>query len=296
VNHMLAYEHLFAPNVAGTAELVRLALSTRQKRFDFVSSAAVTLLVDTARGNDEDSPLVPSIPLSDAYAAGYGASKWAAEALLQSAHRRFGLPVNVFRGDMMMPHTRYRGQINVPDMITRLLYSIIMTGLAPLSFYELAADGSRARAHYDGLPVDFIADTMVGIGAAGREELRTFNVCNYHDDGVSLDTMVDWIESAGYPIERVRDHAEWARRFAGKLATLTEAQRQHSSLAIVGYFDKPHPAHESAAGSRHFAAAVRELSSTVPHLSEAYIHKYLDDMHRLGLIAAPKQARVADVA
>jgi fatty acid CoA ligase FadD9 len=240
--------------------------------------------------------LLPSVTLSDGYAAGYGISKWAAEALLQSAHRRFGLPVNVFRGDMMMPHTRYRGQINVPDMITRLLYSIIMTGLAPLSFYELEADGNRARAHYDGLPVDFIADAMVGIGTEAQREIRTFNVCNYHDDGVSLDTIVDWIESAGYALERVRDHAEWARRFEAKLGTLTEAQRQHSSLAIMGYFSKPHPAHEPAAGSRHFSAAVRGLSRTVPHLTETYIHKYLDDMSLLGLIGAPKKARVADVA
>lgn len=298
VNHMLAYEHLFGPNVAGTAELVRLALTTRQKRFDFVSSAAVTLLVDPARGNDEDSPLLPRVTLSDDYAAGYGVSKWASEALLQSAQRRYGLPVNVFRGDMMMPHTRYHGQINVPDMITRLLYSIVLTGLAPESFYEREPNGSRARTHYDGLPVDYIAEAMVGIGTVAHREIRTFNISNHHDDGVSLDTMVDWIESAGYPLERIRDHAEWVRRFEAKLSTLTDAQRQRSSLAIMGYLDKPHPAHQPSAGSEHFTAAVRDLPgwNGVPHLTEAYVHKYLDDMHRLGLIASSKEARVADVA
>jgi fatty acid CoA ligase FadD9 len=112
VNHRLSYEHLFGPNVFGTAELVRLALTKRQKRIDNVSSAAVTLLVDSSAGNDEDSPLLQSVALSDEYAAGYGASKWAAETLLQTAKRRFGLPVNTFRGDMILPHTRYKGQIN----------------------------------------------------------------------------------------------------------------------------------------------------------------------------------------
>ena len=179
VNHRLSYEHLFGPNVFGTAELIRLALTRRQKRFDNVSSAAVTLLVDESNGNNEDSPLRPSVTLSDEYASGYGASKWAAERLLQNANQRFGLPVNTFRGDMIMPHTRYKGQINVPDMITRLLYSIIMTGLAPYSFYELGPDGGRARAHYDGLPVDFIAGAMVGIGSRAHREVRTFNVFNH---------------------------------------------------------------------------------------------------------------------
>ena len=97
-------------------------------------------------------------------AIGYADSKWAAEQLLHSAHRRFGLPVNVFRGDMMLAHRRYQQQINVPDIFTRLLYSVIMTGLAPASFYRLEPDGSRPRAHYDGLPVDFIAAAIVGIG------------------------------------------------------------------------------------------------------------------------------------
>jgi hypothetical protein len=79
------------------------------------------------------------------------------EVLLQSAQQRFRLPVNVYRGDMMLAHSRYKGQINVPDSFTRPLYSIITTGLTPESFYELATDGHRPKAHYDGWPVDFIA-------------------------------------------------------------------------------------------------------------------------------------------
>ena len=103
---MLAYEDLFGPNVAGTAELVRLALTHRQKRFDFVSSAATTYLIDRSAGNDEDIAAAAEDRLTASF--GYGASKWAAEQLLHSAHRRFGLPVNVFRGDMMLAHRHYR--------------------------------------------------------------------------------------------------------------------------------------------------------------------------------------------
>lgn len=39
-------------------------------------------------------------------------------------------------------------------------------------------------------------------------------------------------------------------------------------------------------GSQHFEDAVRRLSeeNEVPHLTEEFIAKYLDDMRRLGLI------------
>ena len=50
VNHVLPYEDLFGPNVAGTAELVRLALTVRRKRFDYISSAATTYLIDRGTG------------------------------------------------------------------------------------------------------------------------------------------------------------------------------------------------------------------------------------------------------
>jgi fatty acid CoA ligase FadD9 len=135
---------------------------------------------------------------------------------------------------MMLAHCYYHQQINVTDVFTRLLYSVIMTGLAPLSFYELAPDGRRQKAHYDGLPVDFVAGSVVGISAEPHREIRTFHVANYHaDEGASLDTFVDWIQSAGYRVERVPDHREWIDRFEATLKALPDEQRQHSSLAVL---------------------------------------------------------------
>ena len=65
------------------------------------------------------------------YASGYATSKWAGEVLLREAHARFGIPVSNFRSDMILAHSRWRGQLNVPDMFTRWVYSIVKTGLAP---------------------------------------------------------------------------------------------------------------------------------------------------------------------
>ena len=297
VNHVLSYEDLFGPNVVGTAELVRLALTKRQKGIDFISSVATTHLLERDAGNNEDTPLRPKITLSNRYASGYGASKWAGEQLLHSAHRRFGLPVNVFRGDMMLANRRYHEQINLPDVFTRLLYSVVVTGIAPKSFYQLAPDGSRQSAHYDGLPVDFIAAAIVGIGAEPHRGIRTFHVLNHHvDDGMSLDQFVDWIEEAGYPVKRIPSHGEWLRQFEARLRALPEEKRQRSSVNVLASLSHPYPAHERMFGSRHFQEAVRKLpvGPDVPHLDQTFILKCLDDMRRLGLIPAPAMTIAAE--
>jgi fatty acid CoA ligase FadD9 len=290
VNHMLSYQNLFEPNVVGTAELIRLALTGRQKRFDYVSSVAVPHMNPALTHASEDTDArigAETIPLGDHYAQGYGISKWAGEMLLRDAHQRFGLPVNVFRADMILAHSRFKGQINVPDMFTRLLFSIVKTGIAPGSFYELEADGGRPRAHYDGLPVDFIAATMQQIGGRPHDGFKTYNFVNMHDDGISLDRIVDWIVSAGYPVQRIKDHADWRQRFADKLRHLPDEERQHSSLTILGHFAHPHRAHPEPLKFDNFIAAVRNIPAgpDVPHLSEVFIHKYLDDMRRLGLLS-----------
>jgi fatty acid CoA ligase FadD9 len=297
VNHRLSYENLFEPNVVGTAELIRLALTGRQKSFDYISSTAVPLM-HPALQVDEDSDVRiggASCTLSDGYAVGYGASKWAGEVLLRDAHERHGLPVNVFRADMILAHRRYVGQINVPDMFTRLLFSLIATRTAPLSFYRPAADGGRARAHYDGLPVDFIAAVMQQLGAEATDAFRTYNIVNMHDDGVSLDCIVDWVASAGYAIRRITDYHDWLAEFEDRLRALPEEERQLSSLAIMGGFSQPADPASAHPASRNFAAAVRRLTAgpSVPGIDEAFIHKYLADMRSLDLVPAPAEATFA---
>ena len=164
------------------------------------------------------------------YADGYANSKWAGEVLLREAHDRFGLPVSVFRSDMILAHSQYQGQINVPDMFTRWLFSIVVTGLAPRSFYTSGA----AKPHYDGLPVDFTADSdrhaRRGLRCSGY---RTYHVVNPHDDGISMDTFIDWAIEAGYGFKRIDDYDDWYRRFETALRGLPEKQRQHSSLPLL---------------------------------------------------------------
>jgi fatty acid CoA ligase FadD9 len=135
--------------------------------------------------------LSPSRPINDSYANGYNNSKWAAELLLREAHDQCGLPVAVFRCDMILSDTRYAGQVNVPDVFTRTMLSVVATGIAPGSFYELDANGNRQRAHYDGLPVDFIAEAIATLGAGVENGYQTYHVLNPDDDGIGFDRFVD---------------------------------------------------------------------------------------------------------
>ena len=54
---------------------------------------------------DEDADIrvvSPIRTIDDSYANGYATSKWAGEVLLREAHDQCGLPVAVFRSDMIL--------------------------------------------------------------------------------------------------------------------------------------------------------------------------------------------------
>ena len=289
VNHVLRYEDLFGPNVIGTAELVTLALNSRIKPIDFVSSMAVVPYLDKSGSVDEGTPLAAAIEIKDRYGAHYGASKWAAESALHSAHARFGLPVTIFRGDMMLPHRHYRRQVNAPDVFVRLIQSLVFTGLAPQSFYA-TSDETRPRAHYDGLPVDFIASAIVAVAASCAGGLETFHVVNPHeDDGISLDTVVEWISATGYPLLRLDSYAEWLRRFESALKSLPHDQRQRSSLSVIDSLRRPATPQPRPIGCDRFVDAVRRAGPEpeIPHLSAEFIAKCIGDLVQLDLIPRP---------
>jgi fatty acid CoA ligase FadD9 len=291
VNHVLPYDQLFGPNVVGTAELIRLAITTHIKPVTYLSTVAVAMTVPPGQFQEDGDirRVSANRPINDDYANGYANSKWAGEVLLREANDLCGLPVAVFRSDMILAHTRYRGQLNVADMFTRLIFSLLVTGIAPQSFYEGDGVGSRARAHYDGLPVDFIAEAITTIGARVTEDYRSFDVMNPYDDGVSLDVFVDWLIRAGSKIQRIADYDEWLARFQTALTGLPEQQRQQSVLPLLHAFRKPEkPVRGAAAPTDAFRAAVREdkvgPDKDIPHISAELIDKYADDLRELSLL------------
>ncbi|KQY04077.1 oxidoreductase [Mycobacterium sp. Root135] len=290
VNHVLPYSQLFGPNVVGTAELIRIAMTTRIKPFVYISTIGVGDGIEPGHFVEETDirQMSATRKVNDDYANGYGNSKWAGEVLLREAHDLCGLPVSVFRCDMIMADTTYAGQLNVPDMFTRMMLSVVATGVAPASFYELDGGGSRQRAHFDGLPVEFIADAVDTI-SAHVTGFETFHVMNPHDDGISMDTFVDWLVEAGHPIVRIPGYGDWLGRFETALRSLPERQRQASLLPLLHNYGRPQqPVNGSMAPVDHFRAAVQEAKigpeKDIPHLTAPVIDKYATDLELLGLL------------
>jgi fatty acid CoA ligase FadD9 len=234
---------------------------------------------DPVREDEDARSLWRERPIDSGYAVGYATSKWAGEILMRELADRFGVPAAVCRCSMIMPHRRYAGQVNAGDFLTRLLASVVQTGVAPRSFY--ASGGSH---HFDGLPVDVVAGSIAAIAADPRGGLATYHVTNPHwDDGVSLDTMVDWIRSAGYAVTRIDDHARWFEAFTARLEALPAALKPRSALPIVHQWAQP------VSGDMRFdSTRLRQrLHAELPHLTEPYVHTYLRDMVAVRLIGPP---------
>jgi len=299
VNHNLSYRELFGPNVLGTTNIMQFCLSppSKPKPLHFISSVAV------AMGEGGPGPHVTEAHIGSlwgkerrieggAYAEGYGASKWAAEVLLQDLNRETGLPVVTYRCSMILPHTTLPGQVNVSDVFTRLLAGLIYTGVAPQSF----TDGQGQAPAYDGSPVDFVAGGIVAIAVeGGREEgCRAFHVVNPHgEEGASLDEIVMWVRSAGYAVEGIAPYQAWFDLFKRKLEALPSEKRNQSPLPVLHQWDAPLPTRKMmeeilVLDATCFRAAVRKLTKwgDVPMLSEGYLHTCLYHMSLLGLIGS----------
>ncbi len=292
VNHAFTYEQLFEPNVLGTVEALRFALAGRPKSISYVSTVGAVMGLERPEPLREDEDvraLFTERGTDSGYAAGYGTSKWATEVLLRDAHDELGVPVTVFRPAGIMAHTRDRGQVNVPDFFTRLLAGLVYTGLAPRSFY--AETAPQRIKHYDGEPVDVVARSIAAASVHrldGQPRYETFHVVNpHHEDGISLDVIVSWVESAGYAVERIADYDEWYRTFHDRLAALSEPQRQHSPLPILQAWERPRGEGELLFDASRLIERLRAISpeyGELLHVSEPLVHKYLDDMAFLGVI------------
>ena len=190
---------------------------------------------------------------------------------------------------MCIRDSTYAGQLNLPDMFTRMMLSLVATGVAPQSFYELDAEGHRQRTHYDGLPVEFIAEAISTLGVHVTDGFETYHVMNPHDDGVGMDEFVDWLVEAGHPIRRIDDYGAWLSRFETALRALPDGSRQNSLLPLMDLSRRPQPPpHGAFASSDRFRTAVRAAGSArypdIPHITPPLIAKYATDFELLGLI------------
>ncbi|HFL6280765.1 TPA: thioester reductase domain-containing protein [Pseudomonas aeruginosa] len=292
VNHMLAYNQLHGTNVHGTAEVIRLALSGKKKVINFISSIAVGSAV---RRNEPIHEGEKALDLYDhclgagRYAAGYAASKWAGEVLLQEACEKCAIPVKVFRCGMLLPHSTHSGFVNFADIFSRFLVSLVQTAIAPPSFH---LDSSRSMTPiFRGLPVDAAARSIAQISLGAEAGYSIYHVQSNGPDAPSLDVLVEWIRELGYPLEKLGSSEAWSQEFMARLQALDARSRSYSLYSSVYQLDELQEVlNQPEFDSRRFAERSRSLitdpaaQNWLAPIDRRFISGYLTELANAGLI------------
>lgn len=157
VNYVRTYDALRPTNVAGTHELLRLAMTTHRKTFHLVSSTfiygwAIKPVVGEWDANEEMFGLD----------FGYSQTKWVAEQLVLAAQRQ-GLDVRIYRPSLISPTSTGFGSQD--DILVRLTAFMIEHGLAVEAHNQVSL-----------LPADLIADHIVALMDLPAEAGTVFNM------------------------------------------------------------------------------------------------------------------------
>ncbi|HTX98215.1 MAG TPA: thioester reductase domain-containing protein, partial [Mycobacterium sp.] len=144
VNYVRTYDALRAANVAGTHDLLRLAMTGHRKAFHLVSSTfiygwSVKPVVGESDANTEMTALD----------FGYSQTKWVAEQLAFAAQRQ-GLDVRIYRPSLISPTSAGFGSQD--DILVRTMTFMIEHGIAANALNQLSL-----------LPADLIADHIVAL-------------------------------------------------------------------------------------------------------------------------------------
>ncbi len=157
VNYVRTYDALRPANVAGTWELLRLAMTAHRKAFHLVSSTFIygwsTLpVVGEWDANEQMSGLD----------FGYSQTKWVAEQLVLAAQRQ-GLDARIYRPSLISPTSAGYG--SQEDILVRLTAFMIEHGVAANALNQISL-----------LPADLIGDHIVELMGVPAEAGTVFNM------------------------------------------------------------------------------------------------------------------------
>lgn len=207
-----SYQALRPSNVAGTKELLRLAVVGRTKRFCHVSGMCVFLGTD--RMEENGPPLHPSETHG-----GYFDTKWVAERLVWNAFDR-QLPGYIVRPGWISGDSRL-GLIGKSDAMTILLRASLRLGVVP------GLDGGRVYC----TPVDVAARIVAHAALDGTETSRACNLLATHT--LSQEDFWARLREAGAPISVIpRD--DWLAAIAKRFPILLPMAQ-----TVFGDWDMP---------------------------------------------------------
>ncbi len=162
VHHLHSYATMKPANVDATTELLRLALTNRQKPFCFVSTLSVaTAIADVTRA---DEAILPNPPVVD---NGYLLTKWVGEQLVAQCAERYGLPAVIARA----------GNITGSSVSGFSNYEHNHFWLFNKGCLQLGAFPDIAET-VEMTPVDVLARAIAGLSLTPRDSLLVANLSN----------------------------------------------------------------------------------------------------------------------
>jgi len=191
VNLLYPYTALYAPNVQGTHEILKLAAMGKPKPVHYLSTLDVfeSLASTGVREFFEDANIAQGSGIS----GGYAQSKWVAEQMMKRAAER-GLPVCIFRPGMVTGHSQ-SGYSNTSDILCRLVKSLSELQQAP-----------TLNLMIDMTPVDYVSRAIAAISLQPQSLGKTFHVVN--PQPMPFRSIVKTINSCGCKVRPV-PYPQW---------------------------------------------------------------------------------------
>jgi thioester reductase-like protein len=264
VNWLHPYSTLRAPNVDGTAEILRLAARHRTVPVHHVSTTGVFAHpAPDGRPLRVDDPTGPA----DELPSGYLQSKWVAEQLVATARER-GLPVTVYRVDLVAGD-QFRGACQTRDFVWLSLKGLIQAGAVP----------NRLAGEFHLTPVDHVSAAISRLATLDASAGAVYHL--YNESSMSLARCVERLRSRGYRLEP-RDPADW-------LATV-QRDRDNAMVALLDAFqlmtadsDSFYPPIDSTATSRVLTGS----GLTCPPVTDELFDRYVDFFLQAGYFPPP---------
>ncbi|MFJ1753591.1 amino acid adenylation domain-containing protein [Kitasatospora sp. NPDC088134] len=266
VHFAAGYPELRAPNVAGTAELLRLLADSGSSGLHHVSTTGVHAPGDGPATVTEDTPTGAPDRLPD----GYAQSKWAAEQLVAAARDR-GLPVTVHRPGRISGDAA-TGACQEHDLLWQLIKGCLQAGAVP----DLPP-GSTEWVPVDQVSAAIVALCLQGTDSDGPGSGGVFH--HTHPEPPGLDRVFATARTLGHPL-RTLPAEQWRAAVA--------AQPHNAAQLFLGE-DAPAaaPAAPRHFDSRRTATATAALGVHPVPLTDQVLTRYLRYFTGTGFLPAP---------
>jgi amino acid adenylation domain-containing protein/thioester reductase-like protein len=277
VNLVYPYAALRDTNVGGTTEILRLASQIKVKPVHFIS----TLDVFQSGYHSQLAQLAEDdeFPATELPGSGYAQSKWVAEKLVKTAHKR-GIPTCIHRPGMIIGHSQ-TGCSNTEDLVSRLIKGLIQMRIAP---------SLPLPMHLT--PVDYVSQAIVKLAGQQSSWGKAFHFSNPH--ALSLVQLVDKMRSLNYEMQYV-DYDRWLERLLELDATQDNALKSlapllsGSSAAYATYLDVLNLGNVS---DRNVLDGLKGTSISCPELNDDLLGTYFAYFSQSGLLDGLQQPQL----